>query len=194
MNEFRALLDLLQMLVIDPRTGGLMLLLVIAGVSDVRLYKIPNWLTLGGTLFALTYGAFVPLEPHAGLGTAAAGLLLGFLLMLPLYGAGVMGAGDVKLMAMVGAFLGFPSILFALIASFIVGGIGALFYAISRRVLGRMLANVRTALQLLAASAVTGGRPLAHGAAFSSVGKLPYGVSIGAGTILYLVARQLGYL
>ena len=48
MTEFEAFLDLLMLLASDFRMGGLFVLLVMAAVSDVRFYRIPNWLTFGG--------------------------------------------------------------------------------------------------------------------------------------------------
>jgi prepilin peptidase CpaA len=57
-----------------------------------------------------------------------------------------------------------------------------------------MLGNVKNMVQIMMLSAIGGFRPDAHIDASKSVGKLPYGVSIGIGTTGYLVARQLGYL
>ena len=48
MQEFNAFVELLVMLVSDPRIAVLFVLLMIAAVVDYRTYRIPNWLTLGG--------------------------------------------------------------------------------------------------------------------------------------------------
>ena len=105
-EEIQALLSLLWMLLSDPRILVLFALLLIASVNDWRSYRIPNWLTFGGWLFALLSGVLMARTPSAGAIQALSGLALGFVLLLPCYALGVMGAGDVKLMAMVGAFLG----------------------------------------------------------------------------------------
>ncbi|WP_211462708.1 A24 family peptidase [Collimonas silvisoli] len=194
MQAFYSLLELLGMLVTDPRTGVLIALLIVASVCDFRVYKIPNWLTASGTAFGLIYNTAAPISPHAGFPWAFEGMLLGLLMMLPLYALKVMGAGDVKLMAMVGAFLGVPAILYAVLCTFIVGGIAALGFALFNRALGRMLGNVKNIVQIMVLSAIGGIRPDAHMEASKSVGKLPYGVSIGIGATGYMVARQLGYL
>ena len=105
----------------------------------------------------------------------------------------VLGAGDVKLMAMVGAFLGLPEILPALLFVFIAGGLAALAFVVLHRSVPRLAANLRAIAQGSLLWALTGHR-VGGMAPGMSVGKLPYGVSISAGSLLYLVARQLGYL
>lgn len=187
------MLELLAMLVTDPRTGVLFALLILAAVSDCRTYKIPNWLTLAGIVFGLSYNTIVPLSPHTGFMWAFKGLSLGFLIMLPLYALKAIGAGDVKLMAMIGAFLGVPATFHAVIAIFIAGGAAALGFALFHRVLGRMLSNIKDVAQTMLLSAIGGITPAAQIEAGRSVGKLPYGVSMSIGTIGYVVARQLGY-
>ncbi len=193
MHEFYSLLQLLIALVIDPRTGVLFALLVLAAVTDYRTYKIPNWLTFSGVAFGLIYNTAWPALPHTGFLWAFGGLLLGFLLMLPLYALRAMGAGDVKLMAMVGAFLGVGDTLHAALYVFIAGGVAALAFAFFNKALGRMIGNIKDAIQMMAFSVIGGIRPHAHIEAGKSVGKLPFGVSISIGTISYVVARQLGY-
>lgn len=194
MQEFSSLVELLGMLVTEPRSGVLIALLIVAAVIDYRSFRIPNWLTMGGALFALGYSVIVPFASQAGFLWAFGGLTLGLAMLLPLYAIRAMGAGDVKLMAMVGAFIGLGDILQAVICTFIAGGVAALGYAIYHRVLARMLTNIRADVQLLGASALAGVRPQLDIASRSSVGRLPYGVSIAAGTITYLVMKQLGFL
>lgn len=194
MQEFHALLELLAMLVFDPRTAVLIALLVIAGVTDYRTYRIPNWLTFGGAAFALIYKTVIAVWPGSAFLMGAGGLFLGLLMMLPLYVLGVMGAGDVKLMAMVGAFLGVHEIFQATLFVFIVGGIGATGLALLKGRIGQMLRNTREAVFGLVAFAAAGVRPDLRGHAGQSIGKLPYGVCIAVGTIGYVLGRQLGFL
>ncbi|WP_211470480.1 prepilin peptidase [Collimonas humicola] len=194
MQAFQSLLELLGMLVMDPRTGVLIALLIVASICDFRFYRIPNWLTASGTAFGLIYNTMVPISLHIGVLWAFEGLLLGLLMTLPLYVLKVMGAGDVKLMAMVGAFLGVPAIFYAAVSTFIVGGIFALGFALFHRALGRMLGNVKNIAQTMMLSAIGGIKPEIRLEASQSVGKLPYGISIGIGATGYMVARQLGYL
>ncbi|MCC6071742.1 prepilin peptidase [Massilia sp. GCM10020059] len=190
MAELDSFFDLLVMLVTDPRTGVLLALLVAAAVSDYRTFRIPNRITGGGILFALLYNTIVPAEWHADWTWAPAGMLLGFFAMLPMYLIRAMGAGDVKLMAMVGAFLGVSDTAYALLFCIVTAGISALIYALHKGVMGRMLANTGSILRGMFWSSVATGNPQLQPGAVASVGKLAYGISIAFGTISFLIARQ----
>jgi prepilin peptidase CpaA len=192
MQELSSVFTLLGMLIFDVRTGVLIALLVLAAVIDVRSFRIPNWLTASGVVFGLLYNGLSPASPQQGLLWAIEGMGIGLLLTLPLYALKTTGAGDVKLMAMVGAFLGAPAILSAVVFTFIVGGVTALGFAVFHKVLGRMVANVVAVTQDLALSVTNGVRP-APFATVLSVGKLPYGVNIAIGSVAYLVGRQFGF-
>ena len=56
-------------LLINPRYSILFALLLAASISDCRSYKIPNWLTFGGSAFALIYSVFSPFSPQRGFGS-----------------------------------------------------------------------------------------------------------------------------
>jgi hypothetical protein len=106
MQAILSVLQTLGQLSMHPLTGALFLLLVIAAASDYHSYRIPNWLTLSGVLYALVCNALLQASPYEGLLWSLQGLLLCFALTLPLYVFTMMGAGDVKLITMVGAFVG----------------------------------------------------------------------------------------
>ena len=74
--------------------------LATAVVIDVRTRRIPNWLTgaLAAGGFGMAFGGGVVTPAQAALG-----LLTGLMLMMPGHIIGATGAGDVKLMAAVGA-------------------------------------------------------------------------------------------
>jgi prepilin peptidase CpaA len=191
-QEFHALLDLLAMLVFDPRTAVLFALLLVASVSDYRTYRIPNWLTFGGAAFALVYKTVIAVSPVSALLATLGGLFLGFFIMLPLYLFGVMGAGDVKLMAMVGAFLGVHETFQAVLFAFVVGGAAAIGFALFKGKLARLLHNAKNAVYGMLAMSMAGFKPDARIDASQSIGKLPYGICISVGTIGYVLGRQLG--
>ncbi len=193
MKDFLSFLELLGMLLINPRYSILFALLLVASISDCRSYKIPNWLTFGGSAFALIYSVFVPFSPQLGFGWALGGFALGLSLMLPLYMLGMMGAGDVKLMAMVGAFLGMTHTLYAVLFVFVSGGLAALVYALWHQSLLRMAGNIKLSLTSMLFSTMGGMRPQMPVLGNESIGKLPYAVSITLGTTAFLIANQLGY-
>jgi prepilin peptidase CpaA len=192
--EFEAMLDLLTMLVFNWRTGLLLLLLIWAAISDIRSHRIPNWLILFGLLFGVFYNTVFPLMPHNTILWPLAGLSLGLMLFLPLYLLRVMGAGDVKLAAMIGAILGPGDTFYAMLASMIVGGVLAVGYVLAKGTATKMLRNLGALFQLGFLSVIGGSKPELHIAAASSAGKMPYGVSIAIGTIGYLLLRQLGFI
>lgn len=177
-----------------PRLGMLCVLLVLAAVLDCRTFKIPNWLTGGGLLLGLAGSALFPVQMGIWLSGSLAGAGVGLLLMLPLYALKSTGAGDVKLMAMAGAFLGLPDIWYTALATFITGGVAALAFALYKGALGRMLRQLLHVTQMATFSAVAGIRPTAGTAPYQSAGKIPYGISIAIGTITYILIKQLGYL
>lgn len=193
MSEFNALLEPFARLAAQPRTVVLIALLVAAAIIDWRTYRIPNWLTVSGTAFGLIYNTFAPTPSLSGAVWALAGMAIGFTILLPAYVLRVMGAGDVKLMAMVGAVVGAPDIVYAVLATLIVGGVVALAFALYRRAFRRMASNVTELLQSMTFAAIAGQRPTPAMEGRVSIGKFPYGISIAIGTIGWLGARQLGY-
>ena len=193
MQELNVMPQLIASLLARPGVVVLVVLLVMATVIDWRTYRIPNWLTVGGMVFGLIYNTVAAGPALSGLLLALAGLGVGLVVLLPLYVLRVMGAGDVKLMAMVGAFMGVPDIVYAVLYALIAGGIAALGFALYRRAFRRMTANVADIVQAMAFAAMAGGRPTGHMPAQASIGKLPYGINICVGTIASLVVPQLGF-
>ncbi|MES2264798.1 MAG: prepilin peptidase [Pseudomonadota bacterium] len=167
----------------------LICLVMQAAVTDLTLRKIPNVLVLCGLPLALVLHMVV--QPDwAALWTWLLGLLVGFLLFLPLYLLRGMAAGDVKLMAMVGAFAGPAGALQIGMATFIIGGVmGLALMAVNGR-LRQGLYNLHAMLWPLLLRLL--GVPLqpvllAPGA---SVGGMPYGVAIACGTLTSIAAAH----
>ena len=96
----------------------------LAAVMDVRTRRIPNTLTVSAALAALLLNLWCGCA--SGAMTWGAGLLTGLAAFLPFYLAGGFGAGDLKAMAAVGAFVGPKGALLAALATLGLGGIGAL--------------------------------------------------------------------
>jgi prepilin peptidase CpaA len=192
MNVFNASSP--QSFAIDPLTVTLCALLIVAAVIDYRSHRIPNWLTAGGALIALVSQAFgsiaLATPPSPGFLGSLSGLALGLAILLPLYVLRVTGAGDVKLMAMVGAYLGFWQTLPALLFVFVAGGVAAIFVALAQHAFVRMLHNALDALVGIVLLAGAGVRPDTRLSTGRSVGRLPFAVCICAGTLAYLAVRE----
>jgi len=163
----------------------------IAAVFDVRSHRIPNWLVLVGAVTCiggeLIYPALVPF----GIAGVLKGIAVGFALLLPLYLLRAMGAGDVKLMAMIGAYLGPWGVASAAMLSIIAGGVLAVAVVLAKGVLGQLVANLRTMVFGTLLSAMTTGKTTITAPA-ESVGKIPYGVAIAIGTFAHVVMVQRG--
>jgi prepilin peptidase CpaA len=99
------------------------IVLIVAAVIDGAILKVPNWLTFPFILSGWGYGFFS--AGLSGLGYSLLGTFVGMMLLLLLRNRGGMGAGDVKLLAGVGAWLGTVVTLYAFGATAIVGGIMA---------------------------------------------------------------------
>jgi len=115
-------------------------LVLAAGVHDVLWRRIPNWLVLPAFLLGLGLNAW--LEAAPGLKQAALGVGLAFLIYLPMYLLGGMGAGDVKLMAAVAAIVGWKDWLLIFIFSGILGGAIALGIVLTKGRLRQTIWNL----------------------------------------------------
>jgi prepilin peptidase CpaA len=92
-------------------TGVLLVVLIVATVTDMRWHRLPNSLTVSTALLGISLQCW--LLGWSGLINGLAGFFSGLILFLPLYAVRWMGAGDVKFMAAVGTFLGWPDSLLA---------------------------------------------------------------------------------
>ncbi len=160
--------------------------LVIASVTDLREQRIYNWLTFPLMLAGFaTHTVFGGLE---GLQFAAKGFGLGFGLMVVPYFMGVMGAGDVKLMAGIGAWLGLEATFTAFLYTCIAGGIYGLAVLVrDREVLKGVLINIRNTFMVLLATRRFNFTPVAETRAMP---RLCYGVAIAVGTFTAMGLRS----
>jgi prepilin peptidase CpaA len=160
-------------------------ILVVAAVIDGYKLKVPNWLTFPLVLSGWIFGAVSGGLP--GLGESLLGTVVGLALLLPLYAVGGMGAGDVKLLAGVGAWVGAGTTFYAFCASAIMGGVIALGMVLWRR----SWRHHKNQLFTIVNEIVTIGNPteLAAIAAArkSSMLLLPYGIPIAIGSIAYFI-------
>lgn len=169
-----------------------LLLLFLAGavITDLRVRLIPNALVLAGAMTGFLLAALHP--QGIGLLSALGGLALGLAIFLPMYLLRAMGAGDVKLMAMTGAFLGYAAIFEAALWVLLTGGALALVFALRRGVARRMAANLREMLFSAAASVQIRILP-DFSTGPQTAARLPYAVAIALGVAAFLLTRHLGF-
>jgi len=118
-----------------------------AAVFDVRYRRIPNWISVSGLVAGLLLNAFLvgrgsEVFSTAGLVFSLKGFAAGFGLYFVLYALHAMGAGDVKLMAAIGALVGWRDWVGIFILTAILGGVAAIALATLRKRLGKTLWNV----------------------------------------------------
>lgn len=99
-------------------------LLLALAVTDAETFRLPNPLTYGGVVIALGLSLVAP----PGVVDAVLGALLGAGILLAIRwawlratGTDAMGLGDVKMLAMIGAFLGWPQVFVVLLLSTVAG-------------------------------------------------------------------------
>ncbi len=105
---------------------SLLTVLLVSSVTDLAWHRIPNALLLPALVLALILQASG--DGLDGLLSAATGLIVGLVFLMPLHAMGGMGAGDVKLLGVVGAFLGPWGALVAGVAALISGAVLGIAY------------------------------------------------------------------
>jgi prepilin peptidase CpaA len=169
------------------------IILVVAAVIDGIKLKVPNWITfpmiLTGWVYSATCVAGYPW--WEGLMYSLAGTAVGLALLLPAYAIGGMGAGDVKLLAGVGAWVWSTDTLYAFAASAIIGGVIAVIMVVLKKswfkhqsqfwMICNEILTVKDPEKLAAIAAER--KP--------TMMLLPYGIPIAIGTIAYFAAAGM---
>lgn len=167
--------------------GGAVLLSIIAGWTDLRSRRIPNWLTVPG--FALGVVANTMVGGWAGLKSSLLGAVVGFGLLLPFFLLRSMGGGDLKFAVALGAFAGPGLLVDLLIGSVFVAGAMALALVIYKR---RFLETMRNIGHILV-SLVTFRLPGSHVTLDDpNALRIPKGVALSLTVLLYAVAHFRG--
>jgi prepilin peptidase CpaA len=169
-----------------PGAEVILLSLVLgAAIYDVRYRRIPNWLNVAGVVAGIAMNTFL-YEGWPGLRFSLLGLALAFGVYVALYAVRAMGAGDVKLMAAVGAIVGWENWFGIFLITAILGGLMALVLVIVKKRLAKTLFNVGYIL-----SEMKSGRPAYVGREELDVKNpkalgLPHGAVIAVGTLFFL--------
>jgi prepilin peptidase CpaA len=168
---------------LKPAVLGLAVALaVIAGYTDWRSRRIPNWLTIPALVIGIA--ANTAAGGWSGLKTSLLGAALGLLLLLPFVLLRSLGAGDWKLAGALGAIVGPAVLANLLMLSVFVAGIMALGLVIYKR---RVMETLRNIGRMLAAM-FTFHMPSAEVSLDNPQAlKVPYGVALAMTTVLYVL-------
>lgn len=159
----------------------LLLVLLISLITDLRSRNIYNWVTLPAIGSGILWHAWR--DGWSGFVNSGEGFLLGLGLLLIPYLLGGMGAGDVKLMAAIGALTGPAFVFSSFLYSSLIGGMIALAILLYRGEWKRSLHRIGMALLVLRT----------HSGALQALdkrelhGAFPYGVAITFGTLAAFV-------
>lgn len=157
----------------------LLIIIVAAAFFDIKERRIPNWIILLGLIAGLALGA---LQSSTQLIFNVVGFFAGIMALMIPFGFGWMGAGDVKLFAAVGALVGYKALPRVFFYSCIVAGTIALIALALRRAREMSFkyfwADCKFMLLTLG-TRLPESTPLDSGAY-----SVPWGVAIGAGTIM----------
>ncbi len=159
--------------------------LILAAVIDGFELKVPNWVTFPFIVSGWIYS--VAAFGWEGLAWSVAGTVVGLLLLLPAYAIGGMGAGDVKLLAGVGAWVYSTHTMYAFAFTAVIGAVLAIAMVLARR--GWKKHSDQFWMILNEITVLRNPEQLAEIAAKRkpSMLLLPYGIPIAIGTIVYFL-------
>jgi prepilin peptidase CpaA len=164
-----------------PIRVTLSLVVLAAAYTDLKWRRIPNWLTLP----ALPVGLIAQTVYGDGFWQGLGGALAGFLALLPLFLVGAGGAGDVKLFAAVGAFVGIGNLLVVFVLITVTGGIAAVVVATRA---GALFQVLKSSMRIVASAGLGRWTEFRERSDLSRPGalRLAYGAVIALGTLLFL--------
>lgn len=170
---------------ISAQGAATIALAVTACAFDCRSAKLPNALTLAGAAAGVAFNLATGGWSQAA--WSVAGATAGIAVFFPFFAVGGLGAGDVKLLAALGAWLGPAAAVWTGLYGAVAGGVLAVGVALHRRYAREAFRNLAALLQSWRA---TGLRPVDGLTLKTSKGpRLPYALPITAGLFLTLWLR-----
>ena len=167
--------------------AGAVLLSVVAGWTDLRSRRIPNWLTVSGLVIGIVANTAV--GGWGGLKTSLLGAAVGLALLLPFVLLRSLGAGDWKLAGSLGAFAGPGILVDLLLGSVFVAGVMAVALVIYKRRVRQTIRNIGHILISLVTFQLPGSRVSLDNP--DSL-KVPYGVALALTVVLYGILWKMG--
>ncbi len=153
-----------------------------ATLTDLRAARIPNALTVTSGLVGVFAHAVLP--GGSGVTASFAGLVAGLAVFFPFFALGGLGGGDVKLMAALGAWVAWPSILPLALYAALAGGVLAVGVALASGYLRQAIGNIGALARFWMIAGVRSepSLTLEHGRG----PRLPYALPILAGLLVTL--------
>ncbi len=171
-----------------PIQAALALFLTSCVVFDLAVRRIPNYLSASAILLGLLVNAYY--FGIAGFSAGLAGMFLMVGLLLAPFASGGIGAGDVKMMAAVGALVGPRLAVVALLSGMMLGGVVAVLHLARIGRLTEKLEIIRTGIVTAVVARSLG--PLRLSADAPDAVALPYGVPLALGTVAAMILSQIG--
>lgn len=165
----------------------LLFLLACAVICDIRARRIPNGLIAIG-FPAGVICSYWSLGPNAAL-SALAAAAVAMLFFMPAFAVRLIGAGDVKLMGMVGTFVGWSGIFPVLLYTLMAGGLLGLAAVLASGSARRLLNNLKVLLVATVLRVQGDVLPLSELASQSAV-RIPYAVAISAGVVIWMLGNS----
>jgi prepilin peptidase CpaA len=160
----------------------LIVLLVLCSFTDLSVRRIPNAVLLPALMTALFLNSIS--GGLTGLADSVTGLVIGLLMLMPLHVLGRMGAGDIKLLGVVGSILGGWGAIVAGLATMMAGGILAVLYMVWLFTKPGIVSWISRALQHVTGKAAVPGDDMTWQTVRAA--EIPYAVAIAAGTFATL--------
>jgi prepilin peptidase CpaA len=166
---------------------SLLVMVTLCAVTDIWRHRIPNiilWPALTLAFIASSLLAGLP-----GLLDCALGLLFGLAVLFPFYFVGGTSAGDVKLLGVVGAFLGTNGVIIAGVATVIFGGVLGLLFIVWRVIEPILVTQIAQMAHKAEAAEHPMSGTMTHNSSRSA--EIPYAPAIACGT--YFSLWHFGY-
>jgi prepilin peptidase CpaA len=171
------------------RLAPLLALLFVAAIGDLRDRRIPNWLNFLLIVSGIAQSCFA--SRVVGPGMSVLGIFIGAAIPFVLFAIGALGAGDVKLLAGVGAWLGPWAALAVFMVAAVVGMVIVLVQAAAQGRLQLLFKNsALVAMNLLYVREVGVEHASQTGRSARSIDRpLPYAVPVLIAALIVLAGK-----
>jgi prepilin peptidase CpaA len=161
----------------------LVALLAFCSLTDLKVRRIPNAVLFPALMTSFFLSSIA--GGVSGLADSIAGLIVGVLMLMPLHILGRMGAGDIKLLGVVGSVLGAWGAIVAGLATMMAGGILGATYILWSLAKPAVISRISDMARRPTGSVTAAGNAPSIQTARAT--EIPYAVAIAAGTVATLM-------